>query len=198
MSVLAASNDIGQLVILAVVFIGWVVKEVFEAQKRKRMRSPQPQRQGPKPTKPASTPRTTREKQDVVFGTRPLPHLPGGDKQTRPARTPAPAPAPTSGRSSQSIQRSPHEARVVRAGEAGGRAVTVLAQTADTTFITASQALQRRRRAMNRLHVADIPGSLRDKTRVAILWSEVLGPCRALRGPHQAPTFQRRRAGQAR
>ncbi len=196
MSLLAARNDVGQLVILAIVFIGWVVKEVFEAQKRKRMRSPQPKRQGPKPTQPASTPSTAREKQDVVFGTRPLPHLPGGDKEARPARTPAPM--PTAARSSQSIQRSPHEARVVRARGSGRREVTVLAQTADTTFITASQAAQRRRRALDQLLVADIPGSMREKARVAVIWSEVLGPCRALRGPHEAPTFQRRRAGLAR
>ncbi|MDJ0973210.1 MAG: hypothetical protein QNJ98_01960 [Planctomycetota bacterium] len=194
--VLGAPGDIGQLVILAIVFLGWVVKEVVEARKRKALRTGKPAKQPSARTQPP--PRRTEPEADVIYGTRPLPHLPGGERpQPTALRTPTPtptrAPAPARTRPQPRTDRiRPAEVtgRVSSVVE-GGRAIETLTETASTTFTTRTNLARRRDRILERLQVGHVPGSLRDKTRVAILWSEVLGPCRALRGPHRAPTFER-------
>lgn len=190
---LGAPRDIGQLVILAIVFLGWVVKEVLEARKRKALRSPQPRR--PDPARMPPPARRTEPEADVIYGTRPLPHLPGGGPSATGAGDGGtPAPAPRGRRETGRLRPagvSGEQASVLE----GGRSIETLTQTASTTFTTRTTLSRRRTRALRLLRVAGTPGSLRDKTRVAIVWSELLGPCRALRGPHRAPTFERARRG---
>jgi hypothetical protein len=53
---------------------------------------------------------------------------------------------------------------------------------------------QRRESAYRRLSGGTDGPPGRDLTRAGVLWSEILGPCRALTGPHRPPHAHRRRS----
>lgn len=195
MPLIAAGADIGQLVILAILFVGWVIKEVAESRKRNARGAPRRRPASPPVEQgdaPAPSPRSQPEP-DIIYGSRPVPHLPAPPAQsTTPAKIPQLKQSRTPTRKPTRPQR-PQRAPTAAAPErrALGQQLVADGTTAATTTSTLAQ--RRRRGVLRRLGMAEDSRSVRDHARLAVLWSEVLGPCRAMRGPHRAPETWRRR-----
>lgn len=186
-------DEIFQLVFFLLIAAGWIIKAIADQKKRKEAQS--------RHSEPAET-----------EGPRPpVPHAPGHAQ--RPSRPPLPPPVPpvptVPTRTSSAppsadrwADRAPvstwQDRHAGTARDAGGmmqsrmsrsRAADEPAQGAGSVRTSA-----RRLRAIRRLTGGcDIaPG--RELTRAGVLWTEILGPARAVSGPHRSPAARRRDA----
>lgn len=166
-------DAIAQLVFFVLIVIGWVVKAIVEAKQAKQRRSA--------PT-PEPIDETVEAPQDRVV--RPRPH-------------PTPPPrAPRRGRLADRARLRHLDVSVgghdldSTTGHAPGR---LLHSSAAAIAQGVTSRREQRTSVLKRLSGgADVaPG--RDLTRAGVIWSEILGPCRAQKGPHRSPAATRRR-----
>lgn len=165
-------DAIAQLVFFVLIVIGWVIKAVVESRQAKQRRSAPP-------AEPVEAP----EHEDR--GVRPPPPPTRRTTPQRPGWTEGPE---RLGRLDESVR---------------ARSLDPSAShTAPGRLLHSSAAAVAHGRAARRAHRASVlsrlsggqeiaPGA--DLTRAGVLWSEILGPCRAARGPHRSPTATRRR-----
>ncbi len=162
-------DSLFQIIFLALALVGWIIKTAIEERERRK--------QGRKKAPPRETPRSEG------------PHLPREElpypaPRPPPPPTPAPVPAPSQpARASRapSLKEIQPALQVIRRARLPGRGETLVAETERS-----------RLRALGRLAGAPQEGFL-GQVRAGILWVEVLGPCRALRGPHRPPASERSR-----
>lgn len=170
-------DAIAQLVFFVLIVIGWVVKAIVEAKQAKQRRSAPP----PLPDEesleesPASRDRTVRP--------RPRPTSPV------PPRRPHATLADRARLRHLDVSVGEHNLDSTT-GHAPGRllhsSAAAIAQGVTSRRVQRTSVLKRLSGG------ADVaPG--RDLTRAGVIWSEILGPCRAQKGPHRSPAATRRR-----
>ena len=161
-------DAVAQIVFFVLIVAGWVIKAVVEARQAKRRKE--------------ALPPVEEEVPDRVLRPRP-----------RPDTTPrAPRRRPT---------RLGGEERLGHLGSAvADRHVAGVGRTTPGRLLRSSAAAVAHGRTAQRARrtsiLARLTGGLdvapgRELTRAGVLWSEVLGPCRAMRGPHRSPAATR-------
>jgi len=170
-------DALAQLVFFVLIVAGWVIKAVVEARQAKRRREA-----GPPPETEA-----VPEASDRVLRPRPTP-----------------PPIPTSARRPRSTRLRDEErlghldpglaARHLDPTVGAAAPGRLLLSSAAAVAHGATARKEQRRSVLARLTggVEVTPG--KELTRAGVLWSEILGPCRALRGPHRSPAATRTRA----
>lgn len=168
-------ESFGQLVVLILIGIGWVIKGIAENRKRQQQKE-QARRQQQEEL--ARGPEMTEPEREVPLPLPPIaphPQTESASPRSRTSEIRAWRPSTTS-------SARPHLSE--QATSYMPRTITVSERRTDT-----------RRAMLRRLSGGARPSSLRAATRAGILWSEVLGPPRAVRGHHVPPTFVRGRKG---
>ena len=157
-------DSIGQLLTLGVIFGAWIVKGVLEAKKRKDRAAQRPHPKPRPPQDPALELDLRRQRAPV------------------PSPMPPPMPAPRA-----------HAAPHLGARHPGTLQVTHGTAAPDTheTVVRSARTRERRARTLRILAPDLRTGDARALTRAGVLWSEVLGPPRAYRGPHRPPSAGR-------
>jgi hypothetical protein len=154
----------GQLVTLLLILAAWGIKGVSEARKR---RGAPPRRAPP----PGGAPAPGEEDR--------------ARSPERPRRDLPPVPYP---RPSQRVAPAPLDVPASMAAD------LTRGYVADhQTEVRSVRRRRRRREALARLSPGAVRASARTLTRAGVLWSEGLGPPRAVRGPHQPPVLRRYR-----
>ena len=158
-------DALAQVVFFVLIVAGWVIKAVVESRKSKQQRT--------------SPPPPSGEENGEEGVPRPV-HVP--------RTAPPPVPRPTRGPLSASLAgRTLHDT-------GGPLAPGRLLESSAAAIAHGKQAGRARRASVvERLTGGQsiLPG--RELTRAGVLWSEILGPCRALTGPHRSPAATRRR-----
>lgn len=172
---------LGNLVFVVVAILAWVVKEAMERKEAKDAQQKRRERSGaPGPATDVGTGEV-----DVAYGRRKIP-----DALTAP---------PPSNERAAAIAVTPKTAAAPRE-RSGGRLVSFeghrmaleIQETAAAAAFTDARPVQG---ADAWLRLGLRTGtSRRDATRAGILWNEVLGPPRALTGPHRSPARKRMQA----
>ena len=170
-------ESVSQLVFFVLIVAGWVIKAIVEAKQAKQRK-----------TAPRPPPAEEVLREDVPRTV----HVP------RPPLMPPHAPA-----------RRPLAEAPVGADRLGHLEVGLAGRTLDAPggptlpgrLLHSSAAaiahgkqaqLARRTSIVGRLTGGQDIAPGRDLTRAGLLWSEILGPCRALKGPHRSPAAMRR------
>ncbi len=163
-------DAIAQLVFFILIAAGWVLKAVVESRKAKQ------NRRVPQPPKVEGG------------GGR---DAPGRVSRPRPVPAPVPPPAPRRARRSLGHLELNVDDRTHR-GADGAFVPGRLLRSSAAAVAHGKQALQvRRTSVLARLTGGRDVAPGRDLTRAGVLWSEILGPCRALKGPHRSPAATR-------
>ncbi len=192
---LAISGDLLQSIVFAVIaLIAWSVKAAVERKEAKRARDTV---QSGKPSTQQDTGRPVAHHDvDVVFEKRPLPPAVRPTPRRQPPAQPA-APTPAEpARARVEPKRVPATAGPRGFGDLGETTFksSLSPRLADTDVQAPMVREDRRQRAgaLDRLGVP--PGrSAASMLRAGILWSEVLGAPRGVRGPHRSPAARRLR-----
>lgn len=171
---------LGNLAFVVIAILAWIVKEAVERKEQKQ--APQQRRKGGQAPEAETS---TSEEVDLVYGRRKIPE------------TLTAGPAPTA-RKSSAAAAEPAAPRKASKEKSGGRLVsfeghrlrTQIAVTAGAAAFT--EGAGRHGDAWARLGLAH-SAERRNAVRMGILWSEVLGPPRAIQGPHRSPVLKRRR-----
>ena len=172
-------DAIGQLIFFVLIVAGWVIKAIVEAKRaREGQGAPAPgTEQGPA---------EAAQSDGRVRPRRPVP------PQAPRAPEPSPGPLGTAGRLGRLETGLAGRTLDASAADPGvpGR---VLRSSA--AAVAHGERARRARRAFvaRRLSGGQVVEPGRDLARAGVLWSEILGPCRALRGPHQSPAATRNR-----
>jgi hypothetical protein len=170
-------DNVAEIVLFALLFLGWIVRTVLENRKRPV----------PRPVPPAKD-RAPAAETRIPSETR----VPAGDRAPerppapRPRRERAPEPRAEDAEAEEAARVEPPPQPTVAEvqGLQTGTLETATAAIADETGA-------RRRAIVRRLGGVD-GATPRDLARAGVLWSEVLGPPRATAGPHRPPSILRR------
>ncbi len=215
-------DSLFQIIFVALLFVGWVIKSIAEAKQRDRRGGGVPRRgpphgpptplfgigdlfrpppaPPPRPPEPAPPPPPDLAPPPPVVSLREA-------MRTRRALAPPKAPQPLrraawrAGESSEAPTVSgAYEGLSTDLGHIDRRPIhelgAPLGQLPDTMSANAQQA-RRVRDAFRRLMGGREGRPDREAARAGFFWSEILGPCRAVRGFHVCPTFDRHRRGAA-
>ena len=162
----------GQLIFFVLIVLGWVIKAVVEARQAKQRRAEMPDEPPPVPDDRGVRPRSQAPTREPV----PTPvHL-----------DPVRADTERLGHLEPSLAARRFDTSVASRTTYGNLQATAAAVAHGALSPRARHAAVRRRLTGG---LDDAPG--RDLARAGVLWSEILGPCRALRGPHRPPTAER-------
>ena len=170
-------ESVSQIVFFVLIVAGWVIKAIVEARQAKQRK-----------TAPRPPPAEDVLREDVP---RPV-HVP------RPPPTPPRAPARRPLTSSRGGGDRLGHLGVGLAGRTldapGGPTLPGRLLHSSAAAVAHGKQAQRARRAsvVGRLTGGQDIAPGRNLTRAGLLWSEILGPCRALRGPHRSPAASRR------
>ena len=190
------TGDLKNLAFVVVALLAWVVKIAFERKEQNARRSA------------ANTARAERERQtgtpgraepadeepDVVYGQRPLP--PRYTTLAQGLAEPPPPPARPADRGIRSPP-PPPSTRGRRTGVRKHVASDIVDRKLEGNLTASAPATVRQSQAglhaRSRLGI-DRMGGTKRALRAAILWNEILGPPRSLRGPYRTPAARRRAA----
>ncbi|MHC5011300.1 MAG: hypothetical protein ACYTG6_10165 [Planctomycetota bacterium] len=171
-------ESIFQIVFVVVALLGWILSSAKEAQKRRQKLPPRPPGQRPEPD--------GKEERRAPEAPRPAPPPPRSPPQRAEPREPARPVPPAPPRPSPPVAAPPRRRAVPTHRHVAREALEAPVQV--TRIQTRAAA---RRSVLQRL--AGGGGGGRDAVRRGVLWSEILGPPRALRGPHRSPVLDRYR-----
>jgi outer membrane biosynthesis protein TonB len=172
-------DNLSEIVVFALLFLGWIVRTVLENRKKPPPR-PVPPAERPAPEARPAPPPVPRRRERAPR------HEPDPEaveaERVEPAPKPTVAPPTVSGTVELVREFAPIP-------EVQGLAVGSLEAT---TAAIADESARHRRKMVRRLGGPE-GASPRDLARAGVLWSEVLGPPRATSGPHRPPSPLRRR-----
>jgi hypothetical protein len=174
-------DAIGQLIFFVLIVAGWVIKAIVEAKRAKEGRG------APAPGTEQDPAEASRPEGGVRPRRRPQPEA---------VSPPAPSPGPL-GTAARLGRLEPGLAGRMLDAAAGSPSVAgrVLTSSAAAVAHGERTRLARRASVARRLSGGQVVEPGRDLTRAGVLWSEILGPCRALRGPHRSPAATRHGRG---
>jgi hypothetical protein len=179
---IAVEDSLFQIVFIVLALIGWVIKStVEEREKRKKQQQRTPVPPGQRPLPRAEPPPRPEHREGEAYHPLPNPEAPS----PRPAPVPTPVATPTGGARLKEVHPQLEVLKIERlqARKAlPGRDKTLVAEQA-----------AKRRRLFARLGAGATTSSPRTLARAGVLWSEVLGPPRAVKGPHRPPHLDRHR-----
>jgi hypothetical protein len=196
-------EGIFEIVFLLLALLGWILKETQDQKRRKQSR-PAPPAPRPRPRSPWEFPEPP-EDEEAPGGQEPAPPSP---TRLPPFPPPAPVPPPSTPvpEPSPGPMPGPREVEILEVGRLAGRNVgqpgagrSGIGKPSEPMHDVHSPPLdleirQRRARMLRRL-AGGRPGmpAMAEAARMGILWHEILGPCRAVRGLHHPPTLERLR-----
>jgi len=188
------TGDLKNLAFVVVAILAWVVKIAFERKEQNARRSAanaaRAERESQTGTPGRAAP--SDDEPDVVYGRRPLP--PGYTDAARGLAEPPPPPRPAGGVRTPppppATERRGSEVRKHVASDIVHRQLkgNLTASAAATVRQSRAGLHARRRLGIDRM------GGTKRALRAAILWNEILGPPRSLRGPYRTPAARRRAA----
>jgi hypothetical protein len=190
-----------QIVFIVLALIGWVIKSAVEERERRKKQQQQ---------RPSVPPRPRAESRDAPH--RPAPHESGRPYPTYPTQATQPTrpvpPARSGGSREPGYGTEPTQGTdMAPSGPRRGLEVHPqlevqkierlrsrrLLPGQDKTLVAGTA--RERRRLLVHLGAGPVERSPRQLARSGVLWSAVLGPARALMGPHRPPHEERRRRG---